>query len=92
MTIRKMVAGLLCVCVTSLAWAHTGAVAYQWYRNGVAIEDATEASLDIAWANRTPPAIYVCEAFFDVNGAMESSVSSPCTVKMAKLGMTILIR
>lgn len=69
-----------------------GAVAYQWYRNGVAIEGETASSLDIAWAKRTPPAIYVCEAFFDVNGATESSVSSPCTVSMKKRGAAIIIR
>ena len=69
-----------------------GATAYQWYKDGVAIENATGATLDIPWVRKAPDAGYTCEATFNVYGQTEKVMSSPCTVTMNPVNMMLIVR
>ena len=69
-----------------------GAVAYQWYCNGVAVEGATSMTCPVEWKRRGKTESYTVKATFDRYGVPVESESAVATVEHAPLGMTILVR
>ena len=69
-----------------------GATAYQWYKDGVAIDGATAPTLTVSWEQKAPDAVYTCEATFDVYGRTETAISSACTATMMPEGMMVIVR
>lgn len=79
--------------VTTLSVFAPAATAYQWYRNGEAIEGATAATYDVPWERlRKPRTVeYSVEAKFDRYGVPVECESGPATVTMNPLGSLILL-
>ena len=71
----------------------SGAVGYQWYMNGAAIEGATNATYTVAWRGGTPNSdtLQVVPSF-DVFGVPTTGSSIPMTVTYLHRGLKIIFR
>ena len=69
----------------------SGAVGYQWYVNGSAIEGATNATCTVAWRKGDPDAISVVP-YFDVFGVRTAGTPMSATVAYAPDGAYIIVR
>ena len=68
-----------------------GAVGYQWYMNGSAIEGATNVTYAVAWRRGDPDAVSVVP-YFDVFGVRTAGTSMSATVAYAPDGAYIIVR
>ena len=69
----------------------SGAVGYQWYVNGSAIEGATNATCTVAWRKGDPDAISVVP-YFDVFGVRTAGTPMSASVSYAPDGVCIIVR
>lgn len=71
----------------------SGAVGYQWYMNGEAIEGATNATYTVAWRDGTPDtdSVQVVPSF-DVFGVPTTGTPIPMTVTYLRQGVQIIFR
>jgi len=68
-----------------------GAVAYQWYCNGEAIEGATGRTVDVEWRRRPVSAVYTVKATFNSYGATVEAEAS-ATASFNQRGLYIYLR
>ena len=71
-----------------------GAVGYQWYKNGEAVDGATGMTLEVPWEKLKSPrtVVYTAKATFDCYGVEIERESEPATVTMGPLGCVIILR
>lgn len=69
----------------------SGAVGYQWYMNGSAIEGATNVICTVAWRKGDPDAVSVVP-YFDVFGVRTAGTPMSASVSYAPDGVTIIFR
>ena len=69
-----------------------GAVAYQWYRDGEAVEGATDSTLTVEWAKVPKECVYTVKASFNRYGVTVEHESAPAVVQFGRPGMCILVR
>lgn len=69
-----------------------GAVAYQWYRDGEAVEGATDSTLTVEWTRVPKECVYTVKASFNRYGVTVEHESAPAVVQFGRPGMCILVR
>ena len=69
-----------------------GALAYQWFRDGEALEGETGMTLSVPWQRTSRTAVYTVRATFDVDGVPAVRESAPANVTFRPRAMGIVIR
>ena len=69
-----------------------GALAYQWFRDGEALEGETGMTLSVPWQRTPRTAVYTVRATFDEDGVPAVRESAPANVTFRPRAMGIVIR